>query len=110
MEQPPGPPAGWYPDPQATGTVQYWDGTAWTGQRAPAHQRLVRRAPGWWRALMLWGNVGWGALTVVSILLFVATDLDGIGQFAAFGPSLWILGNIGMGVLYLVVRRYETVP
>lgn len=26
---------GWYPDPWKPDTVQYWDGTAWTEQRAP---------------------------------------------------------------------------
>ncbi len=29
-----GPPAGWYPSPSGTGQ-QYWDGVAWTGNRAP---------------------------------------------------------------------------
>jgi hypothetical protein len=28
--------AGWYPDPDQVGTVRYWDGSAWTEQRAPA--------------------------------------------------------------------------
>lgn len=28
-------PAGWYPDPTQTATQRYWDGSAWTEQRAP---------------------------------------------------------------------------
>lgn len=28
--------AGWYPDPEHTATVRYWDGDAWTGDVAPA--------------------------------------------------------------------------
>jgi hypothetical protein len=28
-------PAGWYPDPQDPRYLRYWDGVAWTGQRAP---------------------------------------------------------------------------
>ena len=32
--QNPAPPAGWYPVPNGT-SRQYWDGTAWTGHRAP---------------------------------------------------------------------------
>ena len=27
--------AGWYPDPQQTGTQRYWDGERWTEQVAP---------------------------------------------------------------------------
>lgn len=27
--------AGWYPDPEQVDTVRYWDGSAWTEQRAP---------------------------------------------------------------------------
>jgi hypothetical protein len=29
-----GPPAGWYPNPEAPGR-RYWDGTSWTEHRAP---------------------------------------------------------------------------
>lgn len=28
-------PAGWYADPQVTGTLRYWDGTRWTEHTAP---------------------------------------------------------------------------
>lgn len=28
-------PAGWYPDPEQAATQRYWDGAAWTDQRAP---------------------------------------------------------------------------
>lgn len=36
-DKPPSPnvPAGWYPDPAQTATQRYWDGEAWTEQRAP---------------------------------------------------------------------------
>lgn len=32
----PAAPADWYPDPQDSGTVRYWDGSTWTGHTAPA--------------------------------------------------------------------------
>jgi Domain of unknown function (DUF4389)/Protein of unknown function (DUF2510) len=31
-------PAGWYPDPQDPRSIRYWDGVAWTEQRAPFPQ------------------------------------------------------------------------
>ena len=37
------PPPGWYPDPDRPGEQQrYWDGTAWTDQRAPYAARPNR--------------------------------------------------------------------
>lgn len=32
----PAAPPGWYPHPEMANTQAYWDGTAWTGQVAPA--------------------------------------------------------------------------
>lgn len=32
---PPSPPPGWHDDPNDPTSVRYWDGTAWTDQRAP---------------------------------------------------------------------------
>jgi len=37
------PPEGWYPDPESAEQVRYWDGAAWTDQRAPRH--AARPAP-----------------------------------------------------------------
>ena len=36
MQEPPQPPPGWYPDPEAHAFQRYWDGTRWTEHRAPA--------------------------------------------------------------------------
>ena len=36
MNEQTSPPAGWYPDPEDSGSTRYWDGTRWTDQRAPA--------------------------------------------------------------------------
>lgn len=29
------PPAGWFPDPEGSSRLRYWDGTAWTAHYAP---------------------------------------------------------------------------
>lgn len=36
MVDAPHPPAGWYPDPQGSPKVRYWDGAAWTAHFADA--------------------------------------------------------------------------
>lgn len=41
-------PAGWYPDPTQTATQRYWDGNAWTEQRAPlATSAPPEQSPAW---------------------------------------------------------------
>lgn len=42
---PPSTPPGWYPDPTQAQTLRYWDGQAWTEQRAPL-QPAGTTAPG----------------------------------------------------------------
>ena len=45
--------AGWYADPQQVGTLRYWDGQAWTDQRAPAAPAIVRSQREVWLAYVL---------------------------------------------------------
>ena len=50
-------PAGWRPDPEDATSLRYWDGTAWTDQRAPnpQHQTYVGTTAPPSRSLTNWG-------------------------------------------------------
>ena len=49
------PPANWYPDPDGSGGVRYWDGAAWTTHRAPPPYPPGPAVPTWG----MWGPPPW---------------------------------------------------
>lgn len=55
------PPAGWYDDPEYSGQLRWWDGTAWTNDRRPATQPQQAPAPA--MAGEQAGSAGWGSST-----------------------------------------------
>jgi hypothetical protein len=63
-------PPSWYPDPEFSGSVRYWDGHHWTDRRAPSNPTVVQ-------------SRGISAATVL-ILLVV------LGALIAGGIYLWI--------------------
>lgn len=65
--------AGWYPDPEQAHTVRYWDGSAWTDQRAPATADIKQpRSSG--------GSVS-GRLMALLILAIVGAIIAVVGTF-----------------------------
>jgi hypothetical protein len=38
---PPGPPAGWYPDPHGLQVMRWWDGTQWGPQTQPMSAEML---------------------------------------------------------------------
>lgn len=93
-EQPPPPPAGWYPDPSGAPGLRYWDGTAWTDQEAPSTatqpqpspEVLVREAPprnGLGIAALILGIVG-AVSGLIPLLFWVAGTLGVTGLVLGF--------------------------
>jgi hypothetical protein len=62
------PAAGWYPDPEVAGTQRYWDGSAWTDNRAPLNVEPEDRGMG---ALIFFGYLTALLLPIVGFVLGV---------------------------------------
>ena len=74
---PPAIEAGWYPDPDQPQTVRYWDGDAWTDQRAPKSEPAPRSMSGASLAsplLILTLIAGFGVIAVAVGMFLPAAD------------------------------------
>lgn len=90
--------AGWYPDPNGTGTA-YWDGSGWTGDTRPRRRSFAAKASGTHLIpLVVMSGGGWGALCIG------AAYEDGftIGWFLVGLAAL--VGTV-LGCIYLVRGR-----
>lgn len=106
MSDTPTPPAGWYPDPDNATEQRYWDGAAWTEQRAtimpsggPASGTVVLgHVRDWFGRLT---PLGWVAFVILALLAVISFGSTG------FGGGLIMLGLIALttGVYALATRR-----
>jgi hypothetical protein len=118
VSEPPVP--GWYPDPQAAGTLRYWDGGRWTDSRVPAHgagypgyaPAPTPRTSGKAIAALVLGLVWvYGITSVLAIVFAVLArreirDSNGWvtgGGMATAGLVLGIVGVVGIAVLLIVL-------
>ncbi len=95
MSEQPLSPAGWQPDPERPDTWRYWDGQAWTEERAPMTAADSRAAEAPSRAI---GPVAGAAMVILVVLVLGSAYNE---QFAFAALWLAILG----GVVYFVRRR-----
>lgn len=91
------PPAGWFPDPGDPTSRRYWDGRAWTEQRAPGFTPPMPVAPGepastkrWWVVVLIVVLV---LLLLLVVALAVAAGSDSDDDPAA-GVTTTTLGGV----------------
>lgn len=106
---PPGPPAGWYPDPSQPHTQRYWDGATWTEQRAPLTTAPGQRPSGAFPAALALAIVG-AAIAVVGVFLPRVEATDTFARIAEntliqSGDGLIVIGLAVAGALVAYVRR-----
>jgi hypothetical protein len=114
------PQPGWYADPQAAGTLRYWDGARWTESRVPAQGAgypgysppPAPKTSGKAIAALVLGLVWvYGITSVLAIVFAVLAkrdirDSNGWvtgGGMATAGLVLGIIGVVGLAVILIVV-------
>jgi hypothetical protein len=98
------PPAGWFPDPEEPNQVRFWDGTAWTDQRAAGPSAAAPVDDAAQQPITVAPLLSAGALLVVAGLARVVSYL---APYEAFGvalifSALEVLAWIGAFVCFLV--------
>jgi resuscitation-promoting factor RpfB len=101
------PPPSWYPDPQDSALLLWWDGAAWTAQTAPANATAdpataktpPRRHPWWVIALVLVGVILFGG-----VLARVTPVLLALAVLGAIGLAVYVFIRGGAPRLFLRSR------
>lgn len=97
-------PADWYPDPEYPGQLRYWDGTAWTVNRAPAPRSVeVAAAPSAPDAPAPANRDATPA--VLALVLAIVGFVLGVLPFAAWFAWLAFVPALILAIRALVRRR-----
>ncbi len=112
-------PAGWYTDPDDATSLRWWDGTAWSDQRAPApvspatvaaSPRARLSSATWlWIAIafvvlvVLAITAGPGAIVLVALAAIVLSIIALMGRrIPGLRTTTWKLGALGAGIVLLI--------
>ncbi len=80
-------PAAWYPNPDGTPTVRWWDGTAWTDNVQPAVSTPSLTAPEGTQVYTVWIWLMLGLWTLSALSIFLVNPADIASRIDIFAPN-----------------------
>lgn len=80
-------PAGWYPNPDGTATVRWWDGTAWTDTVQASVPTTALTAPEGTMIFTIWIWLMLGLWTISALSIFLVNPADIASRIDIFAPN-----------------------
>jgi hypothetical protein len=94
-------PANWYPDPDDSTQLRYWDGSKWTEDRAPA-KSAAAKDESTEKAEKPWYKSSWFA--IIMLILFFPVGLFLMWKFTGWHVAVKILVTIATIVIVIVAN------
>ena len=79
-------PAAWYPNPDGTPTVRWWDGATWTDNVQPTAVAALK-APEGTKVYTIWIWLMLGLWTISALSIFLVNPADIASRIDAFAPN-----------------------
>lgn len=130
---PPNQPAGWYPDPEGSGQLAYFDGRAWTDAKVASYDKtgsapqpepvpiaptpsgapaLPRRPPTFLRPLYLYGGAARGLIRLGSRVSLTQYSVFLVANVALVAAAVAMPAQLGWGAfgLFVVTALVVSIP